>query len=197
MRSLYSTRRTWLHGLPAWIKLVVLSLGGTALVLLTSLVQLSIATAIVLALFLSLGPAGWRQWRMLRSLLIASALIAGFHWLVGDPVVGVISALRIMAASMLALMLTITTRFDDLLAVLEYILSPLRRFGVPVERIALGIGLTLRFAENFYAQWQRLDDAHRARTGRSGGLRLLAPLAIRALQAAERVADALAARLGG
>jgi len=55
----------------------------------------------------------------------------------------------------------------------------------------------LRFAENFYAQWQRLDDAHRARSGRSGGWRLLAPLTIRALQTAERVADALAARLGG
>jgi biotin transport system permease protein len=197
MRSLYSTRRTWLHGVPAWLKLAVLSLAGTALVLLTSLLQLAVAAAIVLALLLSLGPAGWRQWRMLRGLLIASALIAGFHWLAGDPVVGVISALRIMAASMLALMLTITTRFDDLLAVLEYILSPLRRVGVPVERIALGVGLTLRFAENFYAQWQRLDDAHRARTGRSGGVRLLAPLAIRALQTAERVADALAARLGG
>jgi len=197
MRSLYSTRRTWLHGVPAWTKLAALSAGGTALMLTGALAQLAVAAAIVLALFLSLGPAGWRQWRMLRGLFVACALIAGFHWLAGDPAVGVVSALRIMAASMLALMLTITTRFDDLLAVLETILSPLRRFGVPVERIALGIGLTLRFAENFYGQWQRLDDAHRARTGRGGGLRLLAPLAIRALQTAERVADALAARLGG
>ncbi|WP_034299077.1 energy-coupling factor transporter transmembrane protein EcfT [Herbaspirillum sp. RV1423] len=197
MRSLYSTRHTWLHAAPAWSKLVALSIGGTALVLIGDLRGLAIAAAVVLALFLSLGPAGWRQWRMLRGLLVACALIAGFHWLMGNPAIGLVSALRIMAASMLALMLTITTRFDDLLTVLEYSLAPLRRFGVPVERIALGIGLTLRFAENFYAQWQRLDDAHRARTGRSGGLRLLAPLAIRALQTAERVADALAARLGG
>jgi biotin transport system permease protein len=197
MRSLYSTRRTWLHGVPAWLKLVALSLGGTVLMLTADVRGIAIAAAIVLALFASLGPAGWRQWRMLRGLLIASALIAGFHWAMGHPAIGLISALRIMAAAMLALMLTITTRFDDLLTVLETILSPLRRFGLPVERIALAIGLTLRFAENFYAQWQRLDDAHRARTGRSGGLRLLAPLAIRALQTAERVADALAARLGG
>jgi len=45
-------------------------------------------------------------------------------------------------------------------------------------------------------QWQRLDDAYRARAGHGGGLRLLAPLTIRTLQTAERVADALAARLG-
>ena len=69
-------------------------------------------------------------------------------------------------------------------------------FGVPTERIALGLGLMLRFAENFYVQWQRLDDAYRARSGHGGGLRLLAPLTIRTLQTAERVADALAARLG-
>lgn len=91
-------------------------------------------------------------------------------------------------------MLTLTTRFEDLLAVLETVLHPLRRLGVPTDRIALGLGLTLRFAENFYVQWQRLDDAHRARAGRGGGLRLLAPLTIRTLQTAERVADA--ARLG-
>lgn len=93
-------------------------------------------------------------------------------------------------------MLTLTTRFEDLLAVLEAVLHPLQRFGVPTERIALGLGLMLRFAENFYVQWQRLDDAYRVRTGHGGGLRLLAPLTIRTLQTAERVADALAARLG-
>lgn len=197
MRSLYCTRRTWLHGIPAWIKLAVLSATGTTLVLLDSLSQLAVAATIVLILLLSLGPAGWQQWRMLRGLLIASVLIAAFHWATGHPVVGLISALRLMAASMLALMLTVTTRFNDLLTVLEYLLWPLQRLGMPVGRIALSIGLTLRFAENFYAQWQRLNDAHRARTGRNGGLRLLPPLAIRALQTAERVADALAARLGG
>ncbi|MFZ1180724.1 MAG: energy-coupling factor transporter transmembrane protein EcfT, partial [Herbaspirillum sp.] len=187
MRSLYVTRRTWLHAIPASIKLIALSIAGTALILSSTSSHLAIAAAVVLALFLSLGTAGWQQWRMLRGLLIAVVLIAGFHWLMGNPAIGLSSALRIMAASMLALMLTITTRFDDLLAVLEFILSPLRRVGVPVERIALGIGLMLRFAENFYAQWQRLNDAHRARTGRNGGWRLLAPLAIRALQTAERV----------
>jgi len=67
---------------------------------------------------------------------------------------------------------------------------------VPTERVALALGLMLRFAENFYVQWRQLDDAHRARTGRGGGLRLLAPLTIRTLQTADRVADALAARLG-
>eukprot|EP01037_Dinobryon_pediforme_P038629 gene38629-46766_t len=197
MRSLYSSRRTWLHAAPAWSKLLALSVAGTALVLVSALALMTLISAVMLALFVSLGAPAWRQWRMLRALLIAVLLIVGFHWFNGDLALGLVTGLRIMTAAMLALMLTLTTRFDDLLVVLETLLSPLRRLGLPTERIALGIGLMLRFAENFYAQWQRLDDAHRARSGRSGGWRLLAPLTIRALQTAERVADALAARLGG
>jgi biotin transport system permease protein len=46
-------------------------------------------------------------------------------------------------------------------------------------------------------QWKKLDDAHRLRTGRAGGLRLIAPLTVQMLQSARRVADAIDARLGG
>jgi biotin transport system permease protein len=54
----------------------------------------------------------------------------------------------------------------------------------------------LRFIEHFFAVWKRLDDSHRLRTGKGGGLRLLAPLTIQMLQTARRVADTLDVRLG-
>ena len=196
MRSLYAEQRTWLHAVRAWIKLAILSACGTLLVLIDRPVHLAAACAAVLLIFASLGRPAWRRVRMLGGVAIAAALIVGFHWVLGSTLLGVASALRLASAALLALMLTLTTRFEDLLAVLETLMHPLRRFGVPTERIALGIGLMLRFAENFYVQWQRLDDAYRARAGHGGGLRLLAPLTIRTLQTAERVADALAARLG-
>ncbi len=196
MRSLYAAHRTWMHALPAWCKLAALSACGTVLVLVERPLVLAAACAAVLGLFATLGRVAWRRVRKLGGIAVAAALIVGFHALLGSTPLGVASALRLASAAMLALMLTLTTRFEDLLAVLEALLSPLQRLGVPTERIALGIGLMLRFAENFYVQWQRLDDAHRARTGQGGGLRLLAPLTIRTLQTAERVADALAARLG-
>jgi len=196
VRSLYSSHPTWMHALPAWTKLAVLSVCGTLLVLVERPAHLGIACIVVLLLFASLGRTAWLRVRMLVGIAIACALIVGFHWFLGTTLLGVASALRLASAAVLALMLTLTTRFEDLLAVLETVMQPLQRFGVPTERIALGIGLMLRFAENFYVQWQRLDDAYRARAGHGGGLRLLAPLTIRTLQTAERVADALAARLG-
>jgi biotin transport system permease protein len=196
VRSLYSAQRSWLHAIAAWIKLVLLSVFGTLLVLVHRPLYLVVACVAVLLVFVSLGPPAWRRLRMLGGVFIAGGLIVVFHWALGTPWLGAASALRLGSAATLALMLTLTTRFEDLLAVLETILHPLQRIGVPTERIALGLGLMLRFAENFYVQWQRLDDAYRARTGHSGGLRLLAPLTIRTLQTAERVAEALAARLG-
>ena len=196
MRSLYLQERTWLHAVRASAKLAVLAAGGTALALVDLPLWLGAALAVVLLVFLSLGRAALRHTAMLRGVLIACGLIVLFQCFLGKPWLGVVTALRLTSAALLALMLTLTTRFEDLLSVLEKVLNPLRIFGVPVDRIALGLGLLLRFTEDFHAQWQRLDDAYRARTGRAGGLRLLAPLTIRALTTAERVADALAARLG-
>ncbi|MGI4848305.1 MAG: CbiQ family ECF transporter T component [Janthinobacterium lividum] len=196
MRSLYSPRRTWLHRLPAWGKLCALSLAGTLMMLTASIALLGGAALVVLLLYLSLGKAAWLQLRHLATLLAVALLIVAFHVHLGTAALGIASALRLLMAALLGLMLTLTTRFDALLDVFLAILQPLQRFGVPTERVALSLGLTLRFAENFLVQWQRLDDAYRARCGKPGGWRLLAPLTVRALQTAERVADALAARMG-
>jgi len=197
MRSLYSEQRTWMHRVPAWAKLATLAACGAGLALTSRPLPLAAALLAVVLLLASLGEVALRQGRMLRGVLVGAGLIVAFHWMLGTPVLGAAAAMRLASAALLALALTLTTRFDDLLAVLERLLAPLRIFfGLPVDRIALGLGLVLRFAEDFHAQWRRLDDAHRARTGRGGGLRLLAPLTIRALMTAERVADALSARLG-
>ena len=107
------------------------------------------------------------------------------------------SALRLFCASSLGVALTVTTRTGDVVAVLEWLLQPLRPLGVDPERLSLQLGLMLRFTEHFFIQWGKLDDAYRLRTGRGGGWRLGAPLAVHMLQTARRVAGALFVRLGG
>lgn len=197
MRSLYSERRTWLHRVPAWIKLVLLAVLGTGLFVIDRPAGLLGAGILALGAFVSLGAAMRGALRLVIAVAIAASLIAGFHVFMGQPMIGAISALRLVCVSLLGAMLTLTTRFDALLNVFETVLAPLERLGVRTGRLALGLGLMLRFTEHFFVQWHRLNDAHRARTGRSGGLRLLAPLTICMLLTSRRVADALAARLGG
>ena len=62
--------------------------------------------------------------------------------------------------------------------------------------MALAFGLMLRFIELFFLRWQQLDEACRASSGKPGGFRLLPLLAIQVLATAERVGDALSARVG-
>lgn len=197
MGSLYSEHLTWLHRWPAGAKLACMALLGTLLFLFNELWLLAAAGLACVLLWCSLGPATHKVRRLIRSVLVAAALVAGFHLWLGRPDVAAVSALRLACASTLGVALTVTTRPTDLLLVLDALLAPLARLGLRPERLSLQLALMLRFTEHFFVQWQKLDEAHRLRTGRPGGLRLIAPLTVQMLQAAQRVADALYARLGG
>ena len=196
MGSLYSEFPSWLHRWPAGLKLLLLAIFGTLLFLTSSPLVLAGAGLVCLLIWLSLGKATQIASRLMRSVIIAALLVAGFHVFMHNYELAAVSALRLICASVLGIALTITTRPSDLVEVLECLLSPLGKLGLPVERVAMQIALMLRFTEHFFVQWNKLDESHRLRTGKSGGLRLIAPLTIHMLQATRRVADALWARLG-
>ena len=194
MGSLYSDQRTWLHGVRAGMKLALLAVLGAGVFLTSDLSVLSVSAVLCMAMFASLGPAAQRVKPLLWGLAIASALIGVFHLYMGQTMVGVVSVLRLLCTTLMGLALTLTTRYTDLLAVLEWLLTPLRVVGVEPERLSLQVALMLRFTEHFFVLWRRLDDAHRLRTGRAGGFKILAPLTIHMLVAARRVADTLHVR---
>lgn len=196
MVSLYSEHRTWLHAIGAGWKLGAVALLSTGIFWLTAPATLGLACLLAVLLYLSLGRAMAQGSRLLKALLIAAGLVLGFHALFGEPLVGVVSVLRMASATLLGIALTLTTRSSELQTVLERMLAPLQRLGVRTDRFALLMALMLRFIAHFFVVWKRLDDSHRLRTGKPGGLRLLAPLTIQMLQTAQRVADTLDVRLG-
>jgi biotin transport system permease protein len=193
--SFYSDQRTWLHAVSAPLKLLLLAVFGTALYVLDSAAVLLACSALCLLHFASLGRATLPARKLLVMVFLTGLLITAFHAYMQQPLLGLVSALRLLSASLLGISLMLTTRSHDLLDVLESCLSPLNRFGIKSSALALQIALMLRFTEHFFIQWKRLDDAHRVRTGKSGGFKLLAPLTIRMLTTAQRVADALELRL--
>ncbi|GAO69934.1 MULTISPECIES: energy-coupling factor transporter transmembrane component T family protein [Comamonas] len=196
MGSLYSEVATWLHRWSAGLKLLLLAVFGTLLFLIANPWALACCGVACLVLWISLGEATQVARRLMRSVIVAALLVAGFHAFMGNPLLAAVSSLRLICASTLGIALTITTRPSDLVEVLEWLLAPLARLGIPTERVAMQLALMLRFTEHFFVQWTKLDEAYRLRTGKSGGLRLIAPLTIHMLQATRRVADALWARLG-
>lgn len=194
MGSLYSDQPTWLHGIHAGAKLAFLALLGTGVFFTQHLSVLLGCAACCVLMFASLGRATLRAKPLLMGLAFASVLIGLFHLYMQQPMVGAVSVLRLLCTTLMGIALTITTRYTDLLGVLEWLLAPLRLVGVQPERLSLQVALMLRFTEHFFVVWRRLDDAHRLRTGKAGGFKILAPLTLHMLIAARRVADTLHVR---
>ena len=195
MQSIYSDQSTWLHSLSAGLKLLAVMCLGVGLYLTSNQLLLSIAFVCCVLVYVSLGRVGWRARRLLMPLLLACLLVLGFHAYLQQIDLGLVSALRMLSISLMGVAFTLTTSSAALLHTLEWLMQPLHKFGIQTHRIALQLALMLRFIEHFFMVWQQLDDAHKIRTGKSGGLRLLAPLTLHMLQSAKRVADTLTLRL--
>jgi biotin transport system permease protein len=195
MGSLYSDIPTWLHRVPAGVKLLALALLGIGLFAMQQWQILLAVTVACVLVFVSLGAAvqATRPWVI--GVLFASGLVAGFHVWMAQPVLAAVTVMRLVSATLMGIALTLTTRYSDLLHVLTWLLSPLRKIGVRTDPLALQLALMLRFIEHFFVVWRRLDDAYRLRTGQSGGFKILAPLTIQMLLTTRRVADALTIRL--
>ncbi len=195
MGSLYSDIPTWLHRVPAGVKLLALALLGIGLFAMQQWQVLLAVTVACVLVFVSLGAAVQTARPLVVGVLFASGLVAGFHVWMAHPVLAAVTVMRLVSATLMGIALTLTTRYSDLLHVLAWLLFPLRKIGVRTDPLALQLALMLRFIEHFFVVWRRLDDAYRLRTGQSGGFKILAPLTIQMLLTTRRVADALTIRL--
>ena len=164
MQSLYLEQRTWLHAWRPGLKLLFVAAMGTALFLTNQAIILLPAVVICAGVFLSLGPVAPGVRRLLVSVLIGASFVAGFHVAMGQAALGIASAARLIAMALLGVSLTLTTRHTELLEVFEWLLAPLARLGVPVNRLSLLLALMMRFTEHFFLQWKRLDCWRRPKT---------------------------------
>lgn len=196
MISLTSPVETWAHRIPAGAKLLALSIATLALFLLEPF-MLAMATLAVAVLYLSDGltfaAQGLRHLRMLWPFLL---LIAVWHGVTGQAQAGAAIALRLLAALALANFVTMTTRLTDMIAIMTWLLAPLRRLGLSTRAVELAIAMVLRFTPMLVENGQRLAMSWRARSRRRPGWRIVMPMAALALDDADHVAEALRARGG-
>lgn len=196
MISLASPVETWAHRIPARIKLVALSV-LTGVLFLLDPAGLAVALGTVAALYLTAGMTfaaqGLRHLRMLWPFLL---LIAVWHGVTGQAQAGIAIALRLLAALALANFVTMTTRLTDMVAVLTWLLTPLRRVGLSTRAVELAIAMVLRFTPMLVENGSRLAMSWRARSRRRPGWRIVMPMAALALDDADHVAEALRARGG-
>lgn len=197
MLALTLEQATWAHRLPAGPKMAVMAVSMVAILPVTSPWVIGALVLVTGALYASLGAVAARRGiRLLRPLLLILAVIFAWHLIMGDWRQGVLICLRILGLVALANLVTMTTRLDDMMAVMDRLLAPLARLGVNPAALSLAVALTIRCIPVLLAKAGALREAWRARSRRRPGTQIAVPLALMALDDADNISEALRARGG-
>jgi len=197
MLTLTSPVKTALHRLPAGGKLAALA-GATLLIwpMQSPVLAAAVLAGIVLC-YLALGRRfAVHGLRMLRPLWPFLLILALWHGWTGEFAAGLTLGARMLAAVAMANLVTMTTRLDDLIGVVEGLTAPLTRLGLSPKVLAVSVALVVRFTPVLMDKVAQLLQAWRARSGSRVNWRVLLPAVLIALDDADHVAEALRARGG-
>ncbi len=197
MISLTSPVKTRAHGWPAGAKLAALC---AATLILFSFTALWFQIATLTATLTLYALPGWAFFKTgmarLRILWPFMALILIWHVGTDDLGNGAVIALRMVSAVGIANLVTMTTKLSQMVDVVTWLTTPLRKIGLKTRNLELGIALVIRFIPVLVEKGQMLAQSWRARSAKRLGWRTIIPFAVLALDDAEHVAEALRARGG-
>ncbi|AHC26027.1 MULTISPECIES: energy-coupling factor transporter transmembrane component T family protein [Mycobacteriaceae] len=191
----YRPGTSWLHRLPAGVKLVGL---GAVIIVMTIVVnspmKLTVATA---ALLVAAGSARLSVWSLivqLRQVLWVVGFIFVLQVVLTDWRRALVVCGVLLLAVASAAMVTLTTRTTAMLDAAMRAMGPLARFGFPVRQVAIALALTIRSIPLLVDIIARVDEARRARGLRVTPRIVFVPIIVGALQAADDFNEALIAR---
>jgi len=196
MISLYLAQKSWLHRLPAGVKLLSLAVISLLLYPVEQPAILLGLLAVTLLAYVSLGSAALHQLLALKVLLPLFSLIFLLQWWSIGLAAAATLVMRMLTLILLANLITLTTRMDDMMDAVMPLFSPLRLLGIDTRRIAFAVTLLIRFIPVLMAVVSHLLDAWKARGGGRKLWRLAIPLTIQSIRLSDNVAEALAARGG-
>ncbi|MBT9605184.1 energy-coupling factor transporter transmembrane protein EcfT [Microbacterium sp.] len=195
MLSLYRPGRGVLHRMPAGPKMLLLAVAAVGLASLPTAGWVAgvCAGAVVLAYVVSgvgareLGRQTWAlRW------IVAITAIGQLVFLGPEPALA--NTARVVAALLIAALLPLTTRVDDMLDALERGLGPLRRIGMDAERAALLLAVTITTIPVLARLGAEVREAQRARGMRPSLGAGIVPFVVLSLRHADQLGEALAAR---
>jgi len=187
-------QRTWLHTLPARMKLLGLACITVAAFWIDDYRVLAGGFGLAILAYVSLGRAACVRLKGLVSFVPFLLMIGLFQfWSIGAEAAASV-LLRLCLMILLADMVSMTTNMLDMMDAIEPLLKPLSVFGLSPLRIAVALALVMRFVPVLMTDWTRRNEAWRARTGRRASLKLLPLFLASTVGTADRIAEALDAR---
>lgn len=196
MINLYIAQNSWIHRMPAGIKLLALAVISLLLFPVEQPALLLGVLIITLLTYASLGSAAMHQLLAMKVLLPLFSLIFLMQWWSIGLTAAAALVLRMVSLILLANLITLTTRMDDMMNAVTPLFSPLRLLGVDTRRIAFAVTLLIRFIPVLMSVINHLLDAWKARGGGRKLWRLAIPLTIQSIRLSDNVSEALAARGG-
>ncbi len=192
--SLYVRRDSPVHALPAGWKLGLLLMTGLLILLTDDARLLGAGLAIALVGFPLARLPLPEILRQARPMLIVLALFFAAHAMFTSIETGTVLTLRFAIMIACGLLLTLTTRVSDLMAVLERALRPLAPLGLNPEKTSLVFAMTIRFIPVLAETWETVRAAQQARGMDRNALALLIPMTVLTLRRADQISDAIEAR---
>jgi biotin transport system permease protein len=186
--------QTWLHRVPAGVKLAGLALLSVLLLPVGDCRILAGVLAMIAMVYAGFGRAGMARLKLLRPLLPLLVVVGGVQIPSGGWNAGAVVTMRLLTMLLLADLVSMTTTMSALMEVLAPVLRLLRPFGVNPRKMALAMALVLRFVPVLMTRWRAREEAWKARSHRRIPPRLVAAFVADILQLAGHVAEALDAR---
>lgn len=185
---------TLLHRLPVGPKLLGLAALSLAIVVVRSMPAswFFLAVAVVLAAVARVRVLTLA--RATRAVLLVAVVVAAFQWWLHGRDRAIESLVDLLALALAAVVVTATTPVNAMLdAVIRWV-TPLRRFGVDPDRVALTFGLAVQALPGTIALAVETRDAARARGLGRHPRAFLTPFVVRVVARAHETGDALHAR---
>jgi biotin transport system permease protein len=194
--SLYIPGQTILHKLPAWVKFLVLLVVSILAYWVEGLAVFILTFLGALGLVAYVNILKKRHRKVIVFPLVMVILFSIFSAFVVDPDQGLVTFFRLSSLVMLAACVTVTTKSDAFIAMIERTLLPLSIFPfIKPKAISLTISLTLRFIPTIFKLGMDIREAQAARGLQSNPIALIVPLIVLTLKHADDVSDALDARM--
>ena len=102
--------------------------------------------------------------------------------------------LKFIIVICLANLVTMTSRLDEMIALIERLVRPLQRIGLDLSFLGLTFGLMIRSVPNLLDIGKRLNLSWRSRSLKRPSWRIVFPLVCSALDDADHIAEAIKAR---
>jgi biotin transport system permease protein len=192
--GVYQPGSSLLHRLPVGAKLLGLTAFSLTIVLVRSMPASWVFLAVALGLALVARVNLRTLARAARLILVMALFVGALQWWFYGRDKAIETLVDLIALAIAAVVVTATTPVNAMLDAFIRWITPLRRFGVDPERVALTFGLAIQALPGTVALALETRDAARARGLGHHPRAYLTPFVIRVVARAHETGDALHAR---